>query len=82
MRLQREAEKRELIRRLSPCVRGGYEWMKEANGFYCAGGSHFVTDKELEDLYVNKCFKDGSVRFMLSFKPSCCKYNVFSSHSI
>jgi hypothetical protein len=56
-RLQREKERAEAERRLEQarqrklrtmgvCV-AGFQWIKQVNGYRCAGGSHFVSDAQL-----------------------------------
>ncbi|EQC36830.1 hypothetical protein, variant [Saprolegnia diclina VS20] len=45
-KLQEEAELRERIRSLCKCPMG-YEWIQLSGGWRCSGGSHFVTDAEL-----------------------------------
>lgn len=43
---QREMQVQQKLRTLGVCVQG-YQWIKQANGYRCAGGSHFVTDAQL-----------------------------------
>ena len=51
-RKKREAEKRkeqaaqQKLRNLGVCV-AGFRWIKQAGGYRCAGGAHFVTDAQL-----------------------------------
>ena len=51
MRMQRAQQKREKavqekLRNLGVC-RQGYQWLKQADGYRCAGGSHFMTNSQL-----------------------------------
>jgi len=41
-----EARVQAQLRRVGQCV-AGYEWIKQATGYCCAGGSHFVTNAAL-----------------------------------
>ena len=43
-RKEREAQKK--LRQMGVCP-VGYRWIKQAAGYRCAGGSHFVSDAEL-----------------------------------
>ncbi|KDO32888.1 hypothetical protein SPRG_02579 [Saprolegnia parasitica CBS 223.65] len=45
-KLKEEAEVQERIRRLCKCPMG-FEWFQLSGGWRCGGGSHFVTDAEL-----------------------------------
>ncbi|KAH7122786.1 P-loop containing nucleoside triphosphate hydrolase protein [Dendryphion nanum] len=44
---QRELQAQKKLRTLGVCVQG-YVWTKQANGYRCAGGAHFVTNAQLE----------------------------------
>ena len=39
------------LKQISPCP-AGYSWRKEAGGWRCAGGSHFVSDKKLNEQFT------------------------------
>ena len=41
-----EARIQAKLQRVGRCV-AGFEWIKQANGYRCAGGSHFVTNAQL-----------------------------------
>ena len=41
----------EKIRKLCPCP-AGYSWSKVGGGWRCHGGSHFVTDRELQEKFT------------------------------
>ncbi|KAF8206569.1 P-loop containing nucleoside triphosphate hydrolase protein [Mycena galopus ATCC 62051] len=43
---QREAAVQTALRRMGVCVQG-YQWTKQASGWRCAGGSHFIRDNQL-----------------------------------
>lgn len=43
---QREAKAQEKLRHMGVCP-VGYRWIKQAGGYRCAGGGHFVTDSQL-----------------------------------
>ncbi|KAE9967806.1 hypothetical protein BLS_006160, partial [Venturia inaequalis] len=43
---KREAKAQEKLRTLGLCS-AGFRWIKQASGYRCAGGSHFVSDSEL-----------------------------------
>ncbi len=45
--LRKQQAMQERIRRLCPCP-AGFTWTKVSGGWRCAGGAHFVTDKQLE----------------------------------
>lgn len=45
-RRKREAEIRRKLKLLGVCP-VGYEWVKQASGYRCAGGSHFMSDSAL-----------------------------------
>ena len=45
-RRQQEAKAQEKLRHMGVCP-VGYRWIKQAGGYRCAGGSHFVTDSQL-----------------------------------
>jgi hypothetical protein len=57
-RLQQEFEKRQRemervqqkLKMIRPCP-VGYNWTKTGGGWRCAGGSHFVTDRELDERF-------------------------------
>ena len=42
----REAKAQAKLQSLGGCV-AGYRWIKQSNGYRCAGGSHFVTNTQL-----------------------------------
>ena len=46
LRRQQEAKAQEKLRHMGVCP-VGYRWIKQAGGYRCAGGSHFVTDSQL-----------------------------------
>ena len=39
------------LKQISPCP-AGLSWNKEAGGWRCAGGGHFVSDEELNDQFT------------------------------
>ena len=43
---QQEQKVQQKLRALGVCV-AGYKWIKQSNGYRCAGGSHFVGNEEL-----------------------------------
>jgi hypothetical protein len=43
---QREAQAQAKLQSMGVCV-AGYQWIKQSNGYRCAGGSHFVTNTQL-----------------------------------
>ena len=43
---QREAKAQAKLQTMGVCVMG-YRWIKQSNGYRCAGGSHFVTNTQL-----------------------------------
>ncbi|KAM0134445.1 hypothetical protein ACHAO1_005657 [Botrytis cinerea] len=45
-RRKKEAQAQTKLRNLGVCVMG-YQWIKQAGGYRCAGGSHFVSDSQL-----------------------------------
>jgi hypothetical protein len=46
-RKQREEERiQQKLRNLGVCVQG-YQWIKQASGYRCAGGAHFISDSQL-----------------------------------
>jgi len=45
--LRKAAAVQEKIRQIQPCP-AGFAWTKVGNGWRCGGGSHFVSDKQLE----------------------------------
>ena len=44
---RREAAVQAKLRQMGVCV-AGYQWIKQAGGYRCAGGSHWVTDQQLQ----------------------------------
>jgi hypothetical protein len=46
LRRQQEAKAQEKLRCMGVCP-VGYRWIKQAGGYRCAGGTHFVTDSQL-----------------------------------
>lgn len=44
---EEEARKRERVARMGQCPMG-YNWIKQATGYRCAGGSHFIGDSDLQ----------------------------------
>eukprot|EP00727_Mastigamoeba_balamuthi_P005898 m51a1_g1928 hypothetical protein (3697) ;mRNA; f:880111-891708 len=50
--LRKQAQIREKIARLCPCPMG-YSWTHVGGGWRCAGGSHFVTDKQLREQFTD-----------------------------
>ncbi|KAF7312269.1 hypothetical protein MIND_00239900 [Mycena indigotica] len=47
---QKEAKAQAALRTMGVCV-AGYRWIKQASGYRCAGGSHFVSNAQLENSY-------------------------------
>ncbi|KAI0869260.1 P-loop containing nucleoside triphosphate hydrolase protein [Hypoxylon argillaceum] len=45
-RMKREQEVRTRLKQMGRCP-VGYEWIQQAGGYRCAGGSHYMTDQEL-----------------------------------
>lgn len=45
-RRKKEAQAQAKLRNLGVCIMG-YQWIKQAGGYRCAGGSHFVSDSQL-----------------------------------
>ena len=45
---EREKRIQEKCRTMGQCCMG-YEWLKIDGGYQCAGGSHFMNDKDLAD---------------------------------
>ncbi len=45
-RRKEEAEKKKKLETMGLCPMG-YRWIKQAGGYRCAGGSHFVPDGQL-----------------------------------
>ena len=43
---KREAEAQRKLRSMGVCV-AGFRWIKQASGYRCAGGTHFVSDAQL-----------------------------------
>ena len=43
---QREAQAQAKLRSIGVCP-VGFRWIKQAGGYRCAGGTHYVTDSEL-----------------------------------
>ena len=50
--LRKAQEIREKIRVLCQCPQG-YNWFQVPNGWRCVGGSHFVSDSQLENQFTN-----------------------------
>lgn len=48
-RRRREAEARKKLERMGVCP-AGYQWIKQAGGYRCAGGSHFMSDAAVTGL--------------------------------
>jgi len=42
-----EQKRQAQLQRMGVCV-AGYEWIKQSGGYRCAGGSHFVSDAQLQ----------------------------------
>ncbi|KAL1612780.1 hypothetical protein SLS60_001009 [Paraconiothyrium brasiliense] len=53
MEKQREMDKKRQtkIKQMGPCPMG-YRWIKQGAGYRCAGGSHFITDSQVDAFYV------------------------------
>lgn len=48
---QEEAVRRQIrLQKMGPCA-GGYEWVKKASGWECAGGNHYLSDNEAAIFY-------------------------------
>ncbi|KAJ7650276.1 P-loop containing nucleoside triphosphate hydrolase protein [Roridomyces roridus] len=45
-RRQREAAAQRALQRMGVCVQG-FQWIKQAGGYRCAGGAHYITDEQL-----------------------------------
>ncbi|KAL8791513.1 MAG: hypothetical protein Q9213_000130 [Squamulea squamosa] len=45
-RREQEVKAQKKLKEMGVCI-AGFRWIKQANGYRCAGGSHFVSDKEL-----------------------------------
>ncbi|KAI0067131.1 P-loop containing nucleoside triphosphate hydrolase protein [Artomyces pyxidatus] len=43
---RREAQAQQKLRTMGVCV-AGFQWIKQASGYRCAGGTHFVSDAQL-----------------------------------
>jgi Skp family chaperone for outer membrane proteins len=43
---EREVRRQQALQRMGVCV-AGFQWIKQAGGYRCAGGSHFVSDSQL-----------------------------------
>lgn len=43
---EEEEKKQQKLRQMAVCVQG-YQWIKQAGGYRCAGGSHFVSESQL-----------------------------------
>lgn len=43
----KETERRKKLRTLGPCPMG-YQWIKQASGYRCAGGSHVLADADVD----------------------------------
>jgi hypothetical protein len=41
-----EAAKQAKLRQMGVCVQG-FQWIKQAGGYRCAGGAHFIHDSQL-----------------------------------
>ncbi|WPH02844.1 Hypothetical protein R9X50_00571200 [Acrodontium crateriforme] len=46
---RKEAVARKKLRAMGACV-AGYRWIKQSSGYRCAGGSHFVSNAQLDSL--------------------------------
>lgn len=46
LRRKEEAQAQEKLRNLGVCVMG-FQWIKQAGGYRCAGGTHYVSDSQL-----------------------------------
>lgn len=46
IRQEREIKAQRKLREMGVCV-AGFRWIKQARGYRCAGGSHFVSDQQL-----------------------------------
>ncbi|KZP13920.1 P-loop containing nucleoside triphosphate hydrolase protein [Athelia psychrophila] len=46
-RRKQEAQAQAKLRQMGVCV-AGYQWIKQSSGYRCAGGSHFVSNSQLE----------------------------------
>ncbi|KAI1680959.1 ATPase family associated protein [Pyrenophora tritici-repentis] len=44
---QKEMERQKKLRRLGPCPMG-YRWIKQSSGYRCAGGSHTLSDSDID----------------------------------
>jgi len=44
---QKEREANKKLKTMGVCPMG-YSWIKQASGYRCAGGSHFISDRALE----------------------------------
>ena len=51
LKLLEEARKRELLRAVANCP-ANYGWIRRGGGWQCAGGSHTVSDEELDRCYT------------------------------
>ncbi|CAK5268430.1 unnamed protein product [Mycena citricolor] len=45
--LRKEIKAQAALRRMGVCV-AGFQWIKQAGGYRCAGGAHFVSDAQIE----------------------------------
>lgn len=46
---RQEAKAQQMLMRMG-CCPVGYQWVKQANGYRCAGGSHWIDDGQVADL--------------------------------
>ena len=49
--LKKAMELQDKVKKIGRCP-AGYAWFKVSNGWRCGGGSHFVSDKQLEDHFT------------------------------
>jgi len=48
--MKKEEEMKQRLRQISPCP-AGFNWYREGGGWRCAGGSHFVSDQQLNSQF-------------------------------